>query len=143
MKEIFCVFCLILIALTAKSLTIEKARMNPLQGYVLTDSDFKVADESGVRIGPLDLKYLTPELMDKIGLSPDMIELLSPYTQIYGENALTLVRGKPFRLTREQYETLESRMKSFFCQIYDSLPPDQKNDPTVNNNFAFNHKFFI
>ncbi|CAF0751447.1 unnamed protein product [Brachionus calyciflorus] len=113
------------------SISIEKAKKNPYEAYVLTNDTYQVKDDTGVRIGPLDLKYVNLDMMKKLGLNPDMIDLLQPYIGVQGQEALDLVKTRPLKLTRDQYETLSSRMKSYNQQLYDSLPESDKKEPII------------
>lgn len=124
-------FTLAFFAYTSNGLTVEEAQKNPLQAYVLTDQSGKVVPISGVRIGPLDLNYVTPQMLKRIGVSQDLMQKFEPYMNVRGEEAQKLLEQKPLKLSQEQYDQLSNKAIDFMDRLFERIPAPLKQNSTI------------
>lgn len=111
--------------------TIQQAKSNPLQGYVLTSQDGKVIEDSGIRIGPLDLKFESIKSLNEYKLPQELVQKLQPYLGLSGQQASSLVQQKPLILSPQEFDILKKSVTTFWAPKVLSLPPQIKNSPTV------------
>ncbi|CAF0751431.1 unnamed protein product [Brachionus calyciflorus] len=125
-------FILLAIAICAvTSLTVEQAKQNPLQAYVLTDPNGQVDPKSGVRIGPLDLKYVRPAALQRMGLQSELIQKFQPYFNVSGQQAQQLLQQKPLQLTQQEYDNLSNQVVAFMEKNYNKVPPPLRNNARI------------
>lgn len=111
--------------------TIEQAKSNPFQAYVLTGPDGQVIDNSGVRLGPLDLSFETLKSLRKYNLPQELIQKLEPYMGKRGQEALTFVQQRPFRATAEEYNQIVKGASNYWMKKLQKVPPFLKDLPEV------------
>jgi hypothetical protein len=125
------VFSLSLYFITdVSSLTASEADQNPLQGYVLTDSEGKPT--SGVRIGLLDLQFeTTPSLQEKYQFNSTLVSKLSPYIGLSGDKAVQALQDKPLNLTQSEFDDMNKRITNFWMSQLMRAPPAVRRSRSV------------
>ena len=124
-------FLVVALFACSQCMTVEEAQKNPLQGYVLTDDDGQVVPISGVRIGPLDLSYTTPQMLQRIGIQQDLIQKFQPYMDVRGEEAKQLLEQQPLKLTQEEFDRISEKAINFLDDHFERLPGPLRQHPRI------------
>lgn len=112
---IFKLFVLSVCIYASQCLTVEQAKSNPLQGYVLTTPDGQVMKDVGVRVGPLDLKYENQQSLQAYQFPQELVKKLEPYLGKSGNEASQLIQQKPLTLTQEELNTAKLKLFAFWA----------------------------
>ena len=128
-------------------ISLEEANKQPLKAYVITEANGKKIMDSGVRVGPLDLKYETEQTLNKYGLNSTLIERLKQYFGLSGKKAEEQLQDKPFELTQSEFDIITKKVKDFYLPKVAMLPGRFRKDKRVYSRcyyeFIFNALFFI
>jgi hypothetical protein len=102
-----------------------------------------VVSDSGVRIGPLDLKFETLQSLRSYGISDMLIQRLQPYFNVSGAAAIRLLQQRPLQLSQDEYSTMEQRVIEFWRAKLAGAPPVVRQDPAAERlaNFARNRQW--
>ena len=90
---------------------------NILTGYVPIDKDGNAIGQSGVTIGiGVDLGQQSASGLAAMGVSPDLIDTLSPYLGLKGDAAIDALDSNPLRIKTAQANQLNSAVMSSYVQ---------------------------
>jgi hypothetical protein len=128
---------LVLFALLACSVSysyavsLEIAKQNPLKAYVLTQFENKQVKDSGVRLGPLDLKFETVQSLKDYGLPNELVEKMTPFIGKSGIEAQRILQQKPLQVTQEQFQMIEKKLVNYWKPKVEKAPQRVRQDPVA------------
>lgn len=105
----------------------------------MTDNAGKVEGNSGVRIGLLDLKLENPTSIQKYGLPKELVQKLTPFLGVSGQNAQNLLQKSPLVLSPQENQILLAKAKQYWLNRMNEAPQNVKQLPEVN----FNESIFL
>lgn len=120
------------VLMAVNCVTIEQAKQNPLQAYVLTDQNGQVVPDSGVRLGPLDFSYTNQNLLEKYGLSQNLIQKFTPYFGLSGERAATVLQQNPLSITQQEFNEIGDKFLAYWAPKAKKAPAFIKSNPATN-----------
>lgn len=114
------------------SATVQQASQSPLTAYVLTDQKGQAVDNSGVRIGLIDMAFETPQsLQSKYQLPQELVSKLAPFAGLTGQRAIQTLKSRPLVLSQAEYNLMNSKVKSYAEKRLNQAPRFVQNIPEV------------